>query len=81
MFETVYFNKIAKAEESKAAHLIQTLYNYYFEHLELLPEEFLIHLDQDGAQRITADFIACMTDRYAIADYERLFVPVGWGKV
>ncbi len=81
MFETVYLNKIAKAEECKAAHLVETLYKYYYEHLELLSEEFLIHLKDDGAARVTADYIACMTDRYAIADYERLFVPVGWAKV
>lgn len=81
MFETVYFNKVAKAEENKAAHLVEVLYNYYLERPELLPDEFLMHLKSDGAARVTADFIAGMTDRYAIADYERLFVPLGWAKM
>ena len=38
----------------------------------------MLHLDEDGEQRITADFIACMTDTYAISEYQRLFVPAAW---
>ena len=35
-------------------------------------------LDEDGPDRIAADYIACMTDRYAVRDYTRLFVPADW---
>lgn len=37
-----------------------------------------MHLSEDGAERIVTDYIACMTDNYAIRDYERLFVPKSW---
>ena len=78
MYENVYFNPVAKREDEKALGVVEALYTYYLNHVELLPEEFLLHLDEDGEQRITADFIACMTDTYAISEYQRLFVPAAW---
>ena len=78
MYENVYFNPVAKREDEKARGVVEALYTYYLDHVELLPEEFLLHLDEDGEQRITADFIACMTDNYAIHEYQRLFVPAAW---
>ncbi len=78
MYENVYFNPIAKREDEKARGVVEALYTYYLEHIELLPKEFLLHLEEDGAQRIAADYIACMTDTYAIHEYQRLFVPAAW---
>ena len=78
MFQNVYLNPEAKREEQKATHVIRTLYRYYLEHLELLPEEFHKNIQSDGAERVAADYIACMTDRYAITDYQNLFVPKEW---
>lgn len=78
MFERVYLNPVAKREQGKAIHVIRQLYFYYLEHIKLLPEEFLKNIEADGTERIAADYIACMTDRYAIADYQRLFVPEAW---
>ena len=78
MYENVYFNPIAKREDEKARGVVEALYTYYLDHIELLPEEFLFHLGEDGAQRITADYIACMTDTYAIQQYQQLFVPAAW---
>jgi dGTPase len=78
MYENVYFNPIAKREDEKARGVVEALYSYYLDHIDLLPEEFLLHLGEDGAQRITADYIACMTDTYAINEYQRLFVPAAW---
>ena len=78
MYENVYFNPLAKGEEQKARGVVEALYTYYLEHVELLPEEFLLHLPEDGPQQIAADYIACMTDTYAISEYQRLFVPKAW---
>lgn len=79
MFERVYFNPIAKSEEGKAKRVVQQLFEYYCEHLDELPSEFLLRREQDGEKRIVADYIACMTDNYAIRDFERLYVPRSWG--
>ena len=78
MFERVYLNPNAKHEEEKGKHVIEQLYLYYLKHIELLPLEFSQNLEEDGVERVAADHIACMTDRYAITDYQRLFVPKEW---
>ena len=78
MFSHVYLNPVAKREETKGMHVIEQLYLYYRSHIELLPDEFKKNISEDGEERVAADYIACMTDRYAIKDYQRLFVPSEW---
>lgn len=78
LFENLYYNKSAKAEESKAEGLIRALYYYYLDHVDEIPAEFLKNIEKDGYERVVADHIACMTDRYAVDDYKRLFVPKDW---
>lgn len=78
MFEHVYLNKDAKHEEKKGKHVIEELYKYYTRHVDELPEDFKKNIEEDGVERVAADWIACMSDRYAISDYERKFVPKEW---
>lgn len=78
MFEHVYLNPSAKSEEGKGMHVVEQLYKHYKSNVASLPEEFKKHAEEDGEERVAADYIACMTDRYAIMDYERLFVPLAW---
>lgn len=78
MYKNVYLNPAAKGEEKKSMGVLRALYDYYREHVELLPHEFLLYLEKDGPERIAADYIACMTDTYAIESYKRLFVPKAW---
>ena len=68
----------AEAEEGKAEGVIERLYYHYLKHVSELPPEFTKYIDEDGPDRIAADYIACMTDRYAVRDYTRLFVPADW---
>lgn len=78
MFQNVYLNPRAKKEETKAMEVIHQLYVYYLAHIEILPEEFKVHLAEDGEERCVADFIACMTDTYCIDDFRKIFVPSVW---
>jgi len=78
MFQRVYLNSEAKREEEKGKHVIAELYRYYLEHVDALPSEFTKYIASDGPEQVAADYIACMSDRYAITDYTRLFVPTGW---
>ena len=78
MFERVYRNPVAKGEESKARDIIQQLYRYYERWPERLPADFLPQLDFDGIQRVICDYIAGMTDKYAIYKYSELFIPAAW---
>ena len=78
MFERVYYNPVAKAEESKAKEMLCRLYEYYISHPEALPEDFQPQLSFDGMERTVCDYIAGMTDKYAVDKYTQIFVPVGW---
>ncbi len=80
MFNTVYSNSIAKAEEGRAQRMIQFLYEYYMEHVEILPGEYLWLMEERGEtkERVVCDYIAGMSDRFAIDMFEELFVPKSW---
>ena len=78
MFERVYRNPVAKGEESKAKIIIQQLYQYYVGHPEKLPADFLPQLDFEGMPRTVCDYIAGMTDNYAVYKYSEIFIPQGW---
>ena len=78
MFERVYRNPIAKGEESKAKDMLQMLYRYYVENTEELPEDFQPQLTFDGLGRTVCDYIAGMTDNYAVGKFNEIFVPTGW---
>ena len=78
LFENVYRSPVAKAEESKAKDMLRRLYEYYYEHPEALPGDFQPQLSFDGMERTVCDYIAGMTDKYAVDKYTELFIPVGW---
>ena len=78
MFERVYRNHVAKSQESKARDMLQRLYVYYYDHPEALPEDFQPQLSFDGMERTVCDYIAGMTDKYAVDKYTQLFIPDGW---
>ena len=78
MFERVYRNPVAKGEENKAQDMLQRMYEYYYTHPEALPEDFQPQMSFDGLERTVCDYIAGMTDNYAVDKFTELFIPVGW---
>ena len=78
MFEKVYRNPVVKGEEAKAQEMLKRLYEYYFNHPDALPEDFQPQLSFDGMERTVCDYIAGMTDNYAVDKYTELFIPMGW---
>ena len=78
MFEKVYRNPVAKGEESKAKVMLQKLFEYYVNHPEALPEDFHPQMTFDGMERTVCDYIAGMTDHYAVDKYTEIFIPAGW---
>ena len=78
MFEHVYRNPIAKGQEQKARGMLQRMYEYYYNHPEALPDDFQPQLSFDGMERTVCDYIAGMTDNYAVDKYTELFIPSGW---
>lgn len=78
MFANVYTNPICKSEESKAMDMIKRLYEHFTKNPETLPGEYAVIRDRDGAERAACDYIAGMTDHYAVKTYTNLFVPNSW---
>ena len=78
MFEKVYRNPVAKGEEIKARAMLKRLYEYYYEHPEALPDDFQPQMSLEGLERSVCDYIAGMTDNYAVDKYTQLFIPMGW---
>jgi dGTPase len=78
MFRMVYRNPIAKGQEGKAMKMVQQLYEYFTKNSDQLPFEYLQVLERDGVRRAACDYIAGMTDRYAVDVYTELFVPYSW---
>ena len=78
MFEKVYRNPLAKGQETKAQDMLKRLYEYYYNRPEALPEDFQPQLSFDGMERTVCDYIAGMTDNYAVDKYTELFIPTGW---
>ena len=79
LFESVYTNSLAKGEERKVSNMINQLYEYYIHNIEEMPSEFLdlIH-EGEANQRVVCDFIACMSDRYAVNLYKEIMIPKSW---
>ena len=78
MFARIYRNPVVKGEESKAREMLKRLYEYYTQNPQKLPEDFLPQLDFDGMERVVCDYIAGMTDKYAVAKYTEAFIPLAW---
>lgn len=80
MFANVYVNSSAKAEEGKAERMIGQLFRYYVKHVEELPEEYTRMIWEQGetVERTVCDYIAGMTDRYAVSTYQNLMIPETW---
>ena len=78
LFARVYRNPVAKGQEQKAKGMLQRMYEYYYTHPEALPEDFQPQMSFEGMERTVCDYIAGMTDNYAVDKYAELFIPMGW---
>jgi dGTPase len=76
LFAAVYENDVATAEFRKAAGILGGLW----EKVRERPAEFLdtATIEAEGLDAATRDFVAGMTDRYAVRLFERLFIPTPW---
>ena len=80
LFDSVYTNPVAKGEEGKAEELLGRLYDYFVKHPEHLPSEQKKWLEKEDRERVVCDYIAGMTDRYAVTLYRQLFLPKMWNE-
>ncbi len=76
LFTNVYVGSQAKKEHERAIGLLQSLYKFYIENPDELPDEHANSSDEISIRVI--DYIAGMTDRFALREYEKLFMPKVW---
>jgi dGTPase len=77
LFDNVYLSSDAKIEEPKAYALVRELFGHYMEHPEDMPAPAPPR-ESDPLPRLVTDYIAGMTDRFALRTYEQLFLPRKW---
>jgi len=75
LFENIYNGEHLKEERNKAKFVLGKLFDYYQEHVLEMPELFILIADQEGNERAVADYIAGMTDDYAIILFNQIYVP------
>ena len=78
MFANVYTNSVAKEDDPKTRFIIHALYEHYCKQPEELPGELLANPRAEPTARIVADYIAGMSDRYALRMFEQLYIPRQW---
>jgi dGTPase len=78
MFDFVYRNPVAKGEENKAQDMIRLLFRYYQKNPDKLPSDFQEIRQEEGIDRAVCDYIAGMTDNYALEKYAQAFIPKAW---
>ena len=76
LFERVYIGSVAKQEQDKAIGVLRRLFYYYMENPGEMPPEFIYDSDELTVRVI--DYVAGMTDRYALRKYEKCFLPSVW---
>ena len=75
LFERVYLDEWRKEEEERCDHVLTALFEYFLDHPNQMPLEYVQIAYRDGTERAVTDYLACMTDRFALRSYEKIFVP------
>ncbi len=79
MFKDLYTNPVAKSEEIKAEKVIDLLFNEYVNNIDKLPPEYIAYIEAgEDKEVVCCDYIAGMTDNYAIERATALFIPRSW---
>ncbi|MBU5434596.1 deoxyguanosinetriphosphate triphosphohydrolase [Pseudoflavonifractor sp. MSJ-37] len=78
MFGAVYLSPTAKAEEGKAQDVLRFLFERYRKDPDALPSEFQDIRAREGVERAVCDYIAGMTDKYAVERFRELAIPRSW---
>jgi len=78
MFKKIYYSAELEADRKKAHYIVNKLYEYFMLHPEELPQEYLDREAQWGLEVTIVDYIAGLTDMYAVSLFEKLFIPSRW---
>ena len=80
LFQNVYIGSEAKKEEQKVYHILRMFFEHYLARPEELERRLGFALEPEQVKRGVVDYIAGMSDSYAIAEFQELFLPKGWAR-
>ena len=75
MFDKVYMMPTAKKEEERAGYMISSMYDYFKENTEKLPNNYIELLKTYPLETVICDYLSSMTDRFAINAFSQIFIP------
>ncbi len=78
MYRNVYTDSAAKIEESKVDKLIEELYKYYYKNPDKMPAMYRVIAEREGMDRAVTDYIQGMSDDFASATFDNIFIPKAW---
>ena len=78
LFDSVYTNPVAKQVESKVEGIVEGIYSHLIKHPEAFSGEYKRILERDGVSRAAADYIAGMTDHFAVTTFKNIYIPKSW---
>ncbi len=75
MFERIYHSAALLHERQQAVFVLEQLYLYFMKHFDRLPAEFIEREERWGRQQTVVDYVAGLTDSYAVQIFNDIFVP------
>ena len=78
LFDAVYRNPVAKSEETKVLGIVEGLFNYFIKNPDKMSQEYKYISESEGIERAVTDYIAGMTDHFAVSAYSDIYVPKFW---
>ena len=78
MFDYVYASQAKQDEEMKGSKVIEQMFYHFTKNPDLLPDEYKQFLEKYPIDRVVCDYIAGMSDDYAVRVFSGIFVPSSW---
>lgn len=78
MFEKVYITPLSRREEERAKRMLSAMYDYFIGHRDKLPRFYRGLAEQFSPEQAVCDYLSSMTDKFAVAVFNNLFVPRSW---
>ena len=78
LFDSVYNNPVAKHEETKVAGIIEGIYENILKNPDKLTDEYALVREKEGIERAAVDYVAGMTDHFAVMTYSDIYIPKFW---
>ena len=75
MFERIYHSKTLAHERAQAGFVLRALVAHFMKHFDTLPRAFVVRAERWGTQQCVVDYVAGLTDSYAVALFHEIFVP------